>query len=177
MVVPFVIVAIFRKDIFGAVLKPSQDKIIAHLHEKYRDKFRQFIDAVEKETKYNIIITVGYISWLDQQKLHEKDPKNPKPGDSFNNYGLAINILATNSVTFLRKKSSQADWDKSGIPKIAEKFGIKQNSDNLANFYVDGYSIDALKKIAISQYGSDVALIKGNEIKLPPIALRRLNVK
>lgn len=89
IVVPTILLVLFRKRIFGFFLKPEQKKYIDQLHKKAQFKLSKFIDRVEKETDYNIIITDGYRTFADQQKEHEIDPRNPAAGDGYHDYGLA----------------------------------------------------------------------------------------
>lgn len=179
IIVPIVILTLFRKQIFGFILKHEQKNFIDKLHRKAQNRFSKFIARIEKETQYNVIITGSYISWSDQQKLHETDPKQPAPGNSFSNYGMAITINAINGTSFLRKSSKKAAWDKSKIPEIAAKSGIKWGGLDASNynpvlFYISNeYTLDQLRQMALNQFGSDINGIKGNEVKIPHL-LRRI---
>lgn len=179
IIVPIVILALFRKQIFSAILKQEQKKFIDRLHYKSQNKLKKFIARVEKETEYNIIVTSSYIPWSEQQKLHEADPKKPAAGSSLSNYGLSITINAINGTSFLRKSSKKSAWEKSKIPDIASKLGIKWGGLDDSNYnpvYFDlsgEYNVDTLKNIALNQFPGGIEDVKGNEVKIPNL-LRRI---
>lgn len=173
ILVPVVILVLFRKRIFGIILKPEQEKYIAQLNKQVRFKFEKFIERVEKETDYNVIITSGYRTFAEQQKQYEADPENnPKPGRSMHNYGLALDINAVSGTSYLRKSSSIAAWEKSGIPKIAREMGFTWGGDfktyhDPVHFGFDRtYNVDNLYAQAISQFGDNWENIHGNQVKL-----------
>lgn len=172
VVVPLVILAIFRKRIFGYILKPEQEKYIKGLNKKLQNKFRRFIDRVEAETDYNVIVTDGYRTFAEQQKEHLADPRNPAPGYSIHNYGGAIDINAIADTSYLRKSTSKETWEKSGIPNIARDMGFTWGGD-FPSYYdpvhigLDReYDVDKLRAIAIAEYGTDWNNIHGNQIQL-----------
>lgn len=173
VIVPIIILVLFRKRIFGYILKPEQEKYIAQLNKKVQFKFEKFIDRVEKETDYNVIITSGYRTFAEQQKLHDEDPQNnPKPGGSMHNYGGAIDINAVSGTNYLRKSSSIEAWEKSGIPQIAREMGFTWGGDfksyhDPVHIGLDRtYDINKLREEAIAMFGTDWNNIKGNQVKL-----------
>lgn len=172
IVVPFVILALFRKRIFGFILKPEQKGYIDKLHKKAQFKFSKFIDRVEKETEYNIIITDSYRSFLEQQKEHEADPNNPAPGHSMHDFGFAIDINATNGTSYLRKSSSKEAWEKTGIPNIARDMGLvwggdyKSYHDPVHFDMSNDYDVNHLRDLAFAQFGTKWEDINGNQVKI-----------
>lgn len=174
IIVPIVILVLFRKRIFGYILKPEQEKYIAQLNKKVQFKFEKFIDRVEKETDYSVIITSGYRTFAEQQRLHDEDPaNNPAPGGSMHNYGTALDINAVSGTNYLRKASSIASWEKSGIPQIARDMGFTWGGD-FKTYHHDPvhigldrtYDIDTLKAEAIAMFGTDWNNIQGNQVQL-----------
>lgn len=172
VVVPFIILVVFRKKIFALFLAPEQRKYIAQLHKKAQFKFEKFIERVEKETDYNVIITDGYRTFADQEKEHEIDPNNPPAGEGLHGYGLAIDINATNGTSYLRKSSSKIDWENTGIPQIARDMGLRWGGD-FKNYYDpvhfdlgNDYDASHLKELAFAQFGTNWDDIMGNEVKI-----------
>lgn len=172
IVVPLVILALFRKKIFGYILRPEQERYIAQLNKKVQNKFRKFIDRVEAETDYNVIVTSGYRTFSEQQKEHLANPLNPAPGYSTHNFGLSLDINAVADTSYLRKSTLKETWEKSGIPAIARDMGFTWGGDFVS--YYDPvhigldktYDVDALRILAISEYGTDWNNIQGNQIQL-----------
>lgn len=172
VVVPLVILAIFRKRIFGYILKPEQERYIKGLNKKVQNKFRRFIDRVEAETDYNVIVTSGYRTFAEQQKEHLANPLNPAPGYSTHNFGLSLDINAVADTSYLRKATLKETWEKSGIPAIARDMGFTWGGDFVSQYdpvhigLDREYDIDALRAQAISEYGTDWNNIQGNQIQL-----------
>lgn len=162
----------FRKTIFKILLTPVQEYFIIKLHPKKQDRFRKFISRVEKETDYNVIITSGYRTFSEQVKIHNDDPKNPEAGYSMHNYGLAMDINATNGTNYLRKASSKEDWELSGIPRIAREMGFswggdfKTYHDPVHIGFDRAYDVDELRLVAINQFGNNWDDIEGNKINI-----------
>ena len=161
------IVAIYllRNALFSA----EQIIYLRNLNPRGKAKFKKFINRVKKETGFDIIITSGYRSFSKQDKLHDEDSNNAKSGDSYHNYGLAIDINATNGKTFLRKASSISRWKASVIPKIAKEMGISWGGNfksyhDPVHFYIADRDIKTLKSIGYKKFGSNPKNIKGNMV-------------
>jgi hypothetical protein len=151
------------------VLKAEQESFIRDLHPKYQGVFRRFIADVEA-TGWSVIITSGYRSFARQAELRAQDSRNGQPGLSLHNYGLAIDINAQKGTTWLRKRSSKAAWEASGIVKIAERYGLRWGG-NFSGYH-DPVHFDTgqrgadLLAIARQQFGSNPANIQGNKIRI-----------
>lgn len=161
-----------QQSINEIFLKPEQETYIIQLNPVVQNKFRQFIQRVQNETGYSVILTSGYRTFAEQQKEYDANNKNAKPGYSFHNYGLAIDINATNGTNYLRKASSKQDWINSGIVKIAKEMNMRWGGD-LTNYadnvhfdFGNDYSINHLYELAINQFGADPNKIEGNKINL-----------
>jgi peptidoglycan L-alanyl-D-glutamate endopeptidase CwlK len=82
-----------------------KDKIsierLAQLHPKVRDVFRAFIEEIETAFNTTYRITQGLRTFAEQQALYEQSRNgsgkpwatNAKAGQSYHNYGLAIDIV------------------------------------------------------------------------------------
>lgn len=114
--------------------------IVETLHPKFRDKVKEFFSRVEKELGLQVFATSGYRDFAKQQQLWEENHKNAKAGFSDHNYGFAVDVNVidpkTNKV-ILRKSSSSADWEKSGIVKIAKDMGFKWGGGGAFGNYHD----------------------------------------
>lgn len=167
----------FRKKVGAAVdsavqyaLDINQHYHVRQLHASVREKFARFITEVEK-LGYKVIITSSYRSFAEQDKLHRENSQNAKPGYSEHNYGFAIDINAQKGFTILHKSSPKAEWEASGIPKLAESLGLNWGGSSYRTYYDPVHfavKVDTgrLRQIAMAQQGSDIAKIRGNEIKL-----------
>lgn len=126
--------------------------IVENLHPKARTKFKEFISRVEKETGLRIIATSGYRTWEHQARLKLENPSNASAGNSSHNYGFAldVNVMDSNGNIILRKASSDQEWEKSGIVKIAKSMGFKWGGDfsdyhDPIHFYLEPVSRTEMK--------------------------------
>jgi len=112
-------------------LSDENRKRVMTLHPNARLKFAEFISKVQ-EKGYLVVITSGYRDFEKQAQLHRENSNNAKAGYSNHNYGYAIDINILDPKTgdtLLRKASSVADWEKSGIVAIAKKLGLEWGGD------------------------------------------------
>jgi peptidoglycan L-alanyl-D-glutamate endopeptidase CwlK len=112
-------------------LSDENRKRVMTLHPNARLKFAEFISKVQ-EKGYLVVITSGYRDFEKQAQLHKENSNNAKAGYSNHNYGYAIDINILDPKTgdtLLRKASSVADWEKSGIVAIAKKLGLEWGGD------------------------------------------------
>lgn len=154
------------------MLSKEQESFIAKLHPVAQQKFRTFISEVQKRTGYRIIITSGFRSFAEQANLYAQNSKNAKPGFSFHNYGMAIDINAQNGTTWLRKASSKQSWTDSGIIDIADEMGFRWGgrfsgyADNVHFDLGKDYETASLYNLAVAQYGTNPKNILGNQINI-----------
>lgn len=101
-------------------------------------RFSAFVNAVETETDWHIVITSGYRTEEEQAVLNEKDARNADAGQSKHNFGKAIdlNFYKNKGLTgvWLMKNSSKKRWEDSGILKLAEQYRLKWGG-NFKNYY------------------------------------------
>ena len=87
--------------------------------------FREFVNEVEKETVWQVVLTSSYRTLEEQQKLRKRDSRNARAGNSKHNLGKAIdlNLYKNDGLwkDWIVKSSSQKHWESSGILRIAEK--------------------------------------------------------
>jgi hypothetical protein len=127
--------------------------IVEALHPKAVNRFKDFLSRVEKELGLKVIATSGYRTWERQAELKKENSSNASAGSSLHNYGLAldVNVLDKNNKPLLKKASSKAEWEKSGIIRVAKDMGFKWGGDfksyhDPVHFYLDFAPIEELKK-------------------------------
>jgi hypothetical protein len=114
---------------------------IEKLHPSIRAKTIKFINTVQDQLNINLRVTTdgGYRSLEDQLRLYCNDKNsgicqgvakwddtgdwksNAKPGESFHNYGLAVDMV---EITKAGRPNWAPDWKK--IARIGEKIGFTQ---------------------------------------------------
>jgi hypothetical protein len=163
-------------------LSPAQEKFIQTLHPVAQDVFRQFIFNIQKQTPFDVQITSAYRSFAEQARVQKENqafvPPRPaaNPGDSFHNYGLAIDIAlnsrSVNGLVYSFNKSV-SDWKKTGVIDIADKMNLRWggtfagNQVDVVHFDLGfKYSVSQCKAIAQSTYGNNPNNIQGNQIPL-----------
>jgi hypothetical protein len=134
---------LFTTFIIGsyAILKAALFPYFAHRHNenilrgikaanaKSYTSFSAFIQDIEKETDWQVLVTSGYRTEDEQERLNQKDSRNADAGQSKHNFGKAIDINLYKNTwrrgTWLMKASDKKRWYDSGILKIAQKHGLK----------------------------------------------------
>ena len=95
------------------------------LHPKAKENFRKFIEDAESILNIKLRVTQGLRTFPEQQALYNqgrtspgKKVTNAKPGQSYHNYGLAIDVV--------RMDGDKPDWsyDLSKLVPMANKYGI-----------------------------------------------------
>jgi hypothetical protein len=100
---------------------------------------------------------------LKQAQLHAENPQNAKAGYSAHNYGFAVDVNVidpkTNKV-ILKKSSSTADWEKSGVVKVAREMGLKWGGGGAfgsyhdpVHFYIEPKGLKTMDMLAIKNQG------------------------
>lgn len=101
---------------------------IEKVNKNCADTFRRFIDEVEDKTDWEVSIISGYRSKQEQIQLKRDNPRNASFKKSRHVMGRAIDINLYKRVGFrhvwLKKASSKRDWSKTGVTRIAAKYGI-----------------------------------------------------
>lgn len=137
------------KDTFGgykwfdeslAWYRDSQTKgVVEKLHPKFKDKVKEFFSKVEKDLGLQMYATSGLRTFQEQAVLKKENPSNASPGLSGHNYGFSVdvNVIDKNGKIILRKASTSADWEKSGVVKIAKDMGLKWGGGGQFGSYHD----------------------------------------
>lgn len=151
-------------------LNAQQWSYIRRLNPKAKQKFKDFIKAIEDGLGYSVIITSGYRTFEKQQSLYDSGQTTARGGRSYHNYGMAIDINAVKLGTWLRMGSSKIAWEESGIPQLAKNMGLRWGGD-FSNFYDpvhfdlgNDYNLNDLEQTAYQLYGQNPSDIKGNRV-------------
>lgn len=109
----------------GLMLSHRQ-RMLTQLHPIAREVFRDFIDEVEARTGWRVVITSGYRSHAQQQRLVDAgNPYAVAPGSSPHNYGMAIDINLVKDGQRIGMRSSNAAWVATGVVDIAKRYGLR----------------------------------------------------
>lgn len=137
--------------------------IVDKLHPQYRDKVKEFFSRVEKELGLQMYATSGLRTFAEQAKLHKENPQNAKAGFSDHNYGFAVDVNVIDPKTgkiILKKANSSADWEKSGVVKIAKDMGFKWGGGGAfggyhdpIHFYIDPKGMKSGELLALYNSG------------------------
>ncbi len=161
------------KDVINYAFTAEQEHYLSQLHPDYVNTFKKFIAEVERTTGYKVLITSGFRTFPEQIALHKENPANAVAGKSMHNYGTAIdvNLISKSDGTIIKKSDSTATWEKTGIVKIANKYGLKWGGGGNFGDYADNVHFEVplggakLYAQAIKQFGTEDKVI-GNQVKL-----------
>lgn len=131
-------VKLSEKDI-QPIDSADDEAYIKRLHPKFRNLARALINRVEDRLGLKMFITSGYRTYAEQEKLHQQNPNNAKPGVSSHNFGFAfdLNVRDKNGNLILTKSSSSKKWKDSGVIDIAKGLGMLWGGDGLFGGYHD----------------------------------------
>lgn len=95
------------------------------LHPKFKPLVAEWFTKVEN-AGLTIYPTSGYRSFAEQTRLHNENSSNAKPGYSYHNFGLAIDVnVMRNGNIIARKSDSCEHWKNTGVVKLAQDSGIR----------------------------------------------------
>ena len=101
---------------------------ISKLNKEYAARFEDFINTIEKETGWKVVIISGLRTRKEQDKLKRDNPQNAAVNKSRHVLGRAIdiNLYKREMLTILklRKSSSNESWRKTGIAQIARRYRL-----------------------------------------------------
>lgn len=90
--------------------------------------FSRFIDDIEDQTDWNVVIISGLRSREKQKELLRENAKNAAVDKSRHVLGRAIdiNLYRKNWLwrVWLKKFNSKKEWRNTGVIKISEKYGL-----------------------------------------------------
>jgi hypothetical protein len=106
----------------------SELKELAAKNKDYETRFEQFIQDIEKETGWKVRIISGLRSKDEQIQLKRENPQNAGVSKSRHVLGRAIDINLYKregiNTIWLKKFSSKASWQVTGVPKIALRYHL-----------------------------------------------------
>jgi hypothetical protein len=132
----FVIYLFLKRSVATFFVHRHNESVLADIktvNAQTYTRFSSFIDEVEAQTDWQVVITSGYRTAKEQAILNEKDGRNANAGQSKHNFGKAIDINLYKhtwlSSVWLMKKSDKKRWEDSGLLKIAQKNRLKWGGD------------------------------------------------
>ena len=160
-------------------LTGHHEKYLKELHPEAQDIFRDFINLIQNQTDYAVIINSGYRTFARQQaiKYDRSDPdydtQAATPGLSHHNYGMALDIkLQKGNIVLSKKNTTKQAWQATGVVDIAKKLNLRWGGEfggyndyvhfDLGNKYK---TLDLLAKAKL-QFGDNVNNIQGNRVQL-----------
>lgn len=113
--------------------------VVNTLHPKFRDKVKEFFSRVEKDLGLQMYATSGLRTFEEQAALKKENSSNASPGLSGHNYGFSVdtNVIDKNGKIILKKANTTAEWEKSGVVKIAKEMGFKWGGGGQFGSYHD----------------------------------------
>lgn len=112
-------------SVAARVLSRMNARYIADLHPVARETFRAFVSRVERELGWQVRIISGFRTGDDQRIVRARGETATTTMRSAHNYGLAIDINCSRAGRVLRKGSSRAEWEASGIPQLARSMNLR----------------------------------------------------
>lgn len=106
---------------------PHNSKMVENLHPAVRGIFQAFIEEAENDLALTLRIVQGLRTFAQQQAIYNQGRTTPdsivtkaKPGQSYHNYGLAIDVVP------VIKNGRELDWeyDFDKLEPSAIKYGI-----------------------------------------------------
>lgn len=137
--------------------------IVEKLHPQFKNRIKEFFSKVEKDLGLQMYATSGLRTFQEQAALKKENPSNASPGLSGHNYGFSVDVNVINPKTgniILRKASTSAEWEKSGVVKIAKDMGLKWGGAGAfgsyhdpVHFYIDPNGMTTSQLLAVHNSG------------------------
>lgn len=101
---------------------------LAGMNEEFGARFEHFVEDVEKETDWKVLIISGLRTRDEQIQLKRDNPRNAAVNKSRHVLGRAvdINLYKRDGLgkIWLKKSSSKASWRKTGVAQIALRYRL-----------------------------------------------------
>jgi peptidoglycan L-alanyl-D-glutamate endopeptidase CwlK len=101
-------------------------KMVEKLHPKFKPLVKEWMSDVEDKLGLEIYPTSGFRTYAEQARLHANNSGNAKPGYSYHNFGLAIDVnVKKDGKIIIVKNDTLAKWKDSGVVDAARKVGLE----------------------------------------------------
>jgi hypothetical protein len=110
------------------LLERHNRKLLEEMGEN-REDFETLFTKIRRETPYWVLVTSGYRSDAEQERLYALNKKNAKPGSSPHQHRRAMDINLVSIGGFVRKSDSKETWEATGAPGIARGLGFRWGGD------------------------------------------------
>jgi len=115
-------------DLRVRFINRSELSDLAGKNKEYAARFEHFLGDIEKESGWKVVIISGLRSREKQIQLKRDNPLNAAVNKSRHVLGRAIDINLYKRegifTTWLKKFSSKASWQKTGVPTIALRYHL-----------------------------------------------------
>lgn len=162
-----------RKDIKKYMDTVHNQFYINNLNESAKPYFEDLFEGIRK-LGYEPYITSAYRDYDKTIALKAQDSRNASI--SYHNFGVALDLnIKKDGVIILGKGNTVAEWEKTGIPKLAKKLDLIWGGTDIEG-YIDTvhfdlrkvFPMDKMLKDSKVKYGDNLRLImdNGNKLKL-----------
>lgn len=104
--------------------KKTNSQHLESLSPSARNTFKGFISELSLKG-FQPSIYSSKRGYLKQARLYSKDKRRARPGTSKHESGGAIDVSVKYKGQYLGTKTPLATWLNSGVPQIAQKYGLK----------------------------------------------------
>ncbi|MCX6237556.1 MAG: M15 family metallopeptidase [Bacteroidia bacterium] len=115
-------------DLRVRFINRSELNDLASKNKEYEARFEHFVNDIEKESGWKVRIISGLRSRDEQIQLKRDNPQNAPVNKSRHVLGRAIDINLYKRegifTIWLKKFSSKASWQKTGVPTIALRYHL-----------------------------------------------------
>lgn len=111
----------------------TNEYFLSKLNKSTSDIFRLFIKHIER-LGYKVIITSSYRTSKEQAALKKQDARNAAAGSSSHEQGTAIDFVLQKNGRMINKNSSASLWNNTGVPQLANRYGISWGG-NFPNYF------------------------------------------
>ncbi len=133
-------------DLRVRFINNSELSDVAGINKKYAARFEEFVDEIEKETEWKVLIISGLRTKEEQIQLKRDNPRNAAVSKSRHVLGRAVDINLYKreglGIVWLKKSSSVASWRRTGVAEIAKRHqllwgGLYRNYHDPVHFEIN----------------------------------------
>tara|TARA_R110000824_G_scaffold284734_1_gene472979 strand:+ start:6955 stop:7530 length:576 start_codon:yes stop_codon:yes gene_type:complete len=162
-----------KTQILKLTISSHNKSFIDTLNPQAKLIFVGFINKVNRVTDYDIYITSSYRTPEEQTALQATEPLAVAAMNSYHQFGMALDLnpVSKEGGVFVNSSKSIQEWLDTGVPQIAEEFGLRWggyfNTTDKVHFDMGNYySIQELRDTYTNQLAYSPTLA-ANQIILP----------
>lgn len=178
-----IILASLKGNLMVKKLRPELEKYIEIMHPLVQNRFRNFINDIENQTRYKVKITSSHRGWADSLRIWQTYPQVQaccRVGQDYHFFGMAADLVLYDSNIILGNNSSRNDWENSGVRQVARKHKMQWGIDfngyfDPVHFALPLFNMNDLVNRAISIYGS-LQNAQGNRLNVIGLKYRKWEI-